>query len=138
MKKLLIGAAALVTAAAPLAATAAPYGGGHQYQPAATQNHWDGDRGHGGGGDRDHDWGRDHRWGGGYGWNRGYGYGYRGYGYGYGYGYRGAAVAGLFGLALGATLASERPYYYAPCYWVTRPVVGPWGGVHYRQVEVCR
>lgn len=133
MKKLLIGAAALVTAAAPLAASAAPNDFGRG-QPVATQNHWGGDRDHDWrGGDRDHDWGRDHRWGGGYGWNRGY---YRG-GY-YGYGYRGAAVAGLFGLALGATLASEHPYYYAPCHWVTRAYVGPWGGVHYRQVEVCR
>jgi hypothetical protein len=119
MKKLLIAAAAIVTAGAPMAASAAPFGGPH-LQPVAVQNHWNG--GHWNSG-----WG--HGWGGGYRYG---GYGRDGYGYGPGY-YR-AIVPGVFGLAIGAALA--RPYY-APCHYVTRTVVGPWGGVHYQNVEVC-
>ena len=116
MKKLLISAAALVTAGAPMAASAAPFGG-HDFHPVAAQNRWD--HGHYSG------------WGGGY--RQGWGYGRYGYGWGPGY-YRGWAP-GVFGIALGAALA--RPYY-APCHYVTRTVVGPYGGVRYQTVEVCR
>ena len=42
------------------------------------------------------------------------GYYHGGYGRGYGYGYGGVALAGLAGLAIGATLASPGPYYAAP------------------------
>ncbi len=100
MKNLVLGAAALVMTAAPLAASAQPYG---------------------------HDW--------------------------HGGGNGGAAVAaGLFGLAVGAAIADSsyhRDYAYQPtyaydggyvqhCFWQTRLVRGPWGRVHYQQVEVCR
>lgn len=78
----------------------------------------------------------------------------------------GAAVAaGLFGLVLGAAIASsnhhgdynyDRDYGYrdygyggyrgysdyAPypvrCHWETRAYPGPWGSVSYQQVQVCR
>jgi hypothetical protein len=50
-----------------------------------------------------------------------YGYGYGGYPYDYGY--------------------YDDPYYGAAyggdCYWVTRRVVGPYGGVVIRRVQVC-
>jgi hypothetical protein len=68
----------------------------------------------------------------------------------------GAAVAaGVFGLVLGAALASNhhgygyggygygyRPYGYGPayaarCHWETRAYPGPWGGVSYQNVRVC-
>ena len=71
----------------------------------------------------------------------------------------GAAVAaGLFGLVLGAALASNhddgprydyppaygydrayQPAYYGPhCFWRTVARPDGWGGVEYRQVQVCR
>jgi len=71
----------------------------------------------------------------------------------------GAAVAaGLFGLVLGAALASShddgprydyppaygydpayQPAYYGPhCYWRTVARPDGWGRVEYRQVQVCR
>jgi len=117
MKKFLIGAAALATAAAPLAASAQPSWQGHGGPAAERYDH------RGGGGDRagavlaaglfgfilgaaitssahDND----------------YNYGYRDadYGYGNGYGY------------------TER------CRWETQAVRGPWGRTHYEQVQVCR
>ena len=67
----------------------------------------------------------------------------------------GAAVAaGIFGLAIGAALASNHHDYddrygygygygdygyYAPvrCHWETRAYPGPWGGVSYQNVRVC-
>ena len=88
LKKILIGAAAVmsvagVTLSTSTVADAAPYGG------------------HGGGGY--------HGGGGGY---HGGGYGYRGGGYGYRGGYGYGIGAGLLGVAIGASLAS--PYYGAP------------------------
>ena len=64
----------------------------------------------------------------------------------------GAAVAaGLFGLVLGAAIASsnhptydyDRDYGYAQpypvrCDWETRAYPGPYGSVSYQQVQVCR
>ena len=62
----------------------------------------------------------------------------------------GAAVAaGLFGLVLGAAIASnshpdyDRDYGYdqpypTRCDWETRAYPGPWGSVSYQQVQVCR
>ena len=107
VKKLMLGAAALAVTAAPIAASAAPFG--HDY---------------GGRGD--------------------YHVAYRGYDRGDWRGYRdhdddrGAALAaGLFGLVLGSAIASNHGYYQ-DCYWQTRPVVGPYGYVHYEQVQVCR
>ncbi len=111
MKKFLIGAVALITAAAPIAASAAPFHGG---RPAAVAYH--------------------NGWRGGYtGWgdNRGNG---------------GAAIAaGLFGLALGAAIASSNQPAYAPnygygygdCGWQTQAVRGPYGQIRYEQVQVC-
>ena len=109
MKKLLIGAVALITAAAPIAASAAPFHGGRA-GAVAYHNGWRG-------GDRD--------------WRGGNG---------------GAAVAaGLFGLAIGAAIASSsQPEYapnygygYADCGWQTEAVRGPYGQVRYEQVQVC-
>jgi hypothetical protein len=52
---------------------------------------------------------------------------------------RGAAVAaGLFGLVLGAAIASDHPYYAQPCGWETQAYPGPYGTVQYEQVQVCR
>ncbi|HVN02703.1 MAG TPA: hypothetical protein VMT68_21065 [Caulobacteraceae bacterium] len=115
MKKFLIGAACLAVAGAPIAASAAPFGGrGHDY----VQTRGDGFRG-GRGFDRDH-FDRD---------------GGRG----------GAALAaGLFGLVLGAAIASNHDYdygyqpYETRCWWQSEPVRGPYGYVHYEQVQVCR
>ncbi|HUZ11857.1 MAG TPA: hypothetical protein VMU93_03270 [Caulobacteraceae bacterium] len=51
----------------------------------------------------------------------------------------GALAAGIFGLVLGAAIASDHPYAYEPaCYWQTRPIVGRYGYVRYERVEVCR
>jgi hypothetical protein len=132
MKKLVMGIAGLAMLAAPLAASAQSYGHGRD-----------------GGG-----WGRggDH---GGYG--RG-GYGRGDYGRG-GYerdeGNGGAIVAGIAGLALGAALSDRGDYGYAPsygyapaydygyayaprCFWQNQPYRTYYGGVAYRQVQVCR
>ena len=113
MKKLLIGAVALITAAAPIAASAAPFG--HEGRPAAVADHG--------------------------GWRGGFRGGYGGnggaavaaglfglalgaaiansqpeyapnYGYGYGYG-------------------------YGDCGWQTQGVRGPYGQIRYEQVQVC-
>ena len=97
MKKLLVGATALLTTltgavAGVSPAEAAPFTGGHA--AAAT---------HAGGGYR----------GGG-------GYGYRGGGYGYRGGYGGPVVAGLAGLAVGAAIAGSYPYY-GPGYYYGAP-----------------
>ena len=113
MKKFLIGAVALITAAAPIAASAAPFG--HGGRPAAVANH--------------------SAWNGGY---RGDFRGARGNG--------GAAIAaGLFGLAIGAAIASSSQPAYAPnygygygdCGWQTEAVRGPYGQIRYEQVQVC-
>jgi len=50
----------------------------------------------------------------------------------------GAVAAGLFGLFLGAALASDHPYYQRECGWETQAYPGPYGGVRYEQVQVCR
>jgi hypothetical protein len=114
MKKLLIAAAALLTVAAPVAASAAPFGFDAGRGAEVVRIHDDGSRG---GGFR-----------GGYGpnWDGRYSDG------------RGAAVAaGLFGFVLGAAL--DHPYYAQPqCGWVTQAYPGPYGGVRYEQVQVCR
>jgi len=61
-----------------------------------------------------------------------------------------ALAAGLFGLAIGAAIASNHDhdygygygYGYRPyetrCWWETQAVRGPYGYVHYEQVQVCR
>ena len=110
MKKLLIAAAALAVTAAPIAASAAPFGFGGRGEVV-----------------RVHDNGfRGNRWNGGYHdgrFNDG----------------RGAAVAaGLFGLFLGAAIASDHPHYVQQCGWETQAYPGPDGGVRYEQVQVCR
>jgi hypothetical protein len=118
MKTLLIAAASLATIAAPIAASAQPYGYGHDGR-GAYQNSYRG-------GDYRGGWGR-----GSYG---GY-YGDRGYDRG---GNAGAAVAaGLFGFVLGSALSNDRPYAER-CDWETQAVRGPYGYVHYEQVQVCR
>jgi hypothetical protein len=110
MKKLLIGAAALITAAAPIAASAAPFGHDGRRAAVAYHNGW-----RGGYADR-----RD--------------------------GNGGAAIAaGLFGLVLGAAIASSSQPEYAPnygygysdCGWQTEAVRGPYGQIRYEQVQVC-
>jgi hypothetical protein len=103
MKKFLIAAATLTMAAAPIAASAQPFGGhGFGGRPAYAHGYYRGGNG-------------------------------------------GAAVAaGLFGLVLGAAIADSQPAYgYPPpyavqCDWETRAYPGPWGTVHYEQVQVCR
>jgi hypothetical protein len=118
MNKLVIGVAGLAMLAAPLAASAEPYGHGGR---------------EGGGWDHRGDYGRgDDRDGGG-----------------------AALAAGIAGLAIGAALAdrgdygSAPSYGYAPnydygyaygphCFWQNRPYRTYYGGVAYRQVEVCR
>ena len=110
MKKLFIAASALLLAAAPIVASADP-SGGHGF-------------GRGGEVVRVHDNGSR----GGYGpnWDGRYGDG------------RGSAVAaGLFGLFLGAAIASDHPYVQQ-CGWETQAYPGPYGGVRYEQVQVCR
>ena len=111
LKKLLLGTAALTMVAAPMAASAEPWG--HE-----RFEHRHGDAG-------------------------------------------AAVAAGVFGLAIGAALASNHhdygyrydyddydggyygdyygSYGYAPvrCHWETRAYPGPWGGVHYQNVRVC-
>ncbi len=124
MKKLLIGAASLATLAAPMAASADPYWGGH------------GDYGRGDYG-RGNDYRGDYR--GGYDRDRGDDAG-------------AAIAAGLFGFVLGAALNHSHSAYdynygygygygspYAVrCHWATRAYEGPWGQVSYQQVRVCR
>ena len=120
MKKFLIGAVALITAAAPIAASAAPFG--HGSRPVAVANHS--------------------------GWNGGYRGDYRGDYRDYRGGNGGAAIAaGLFGLAIGAAIASSSQPAYAPnygygygygdCGWQTQAVRGPYGQIRYEQVQVC-
>ena len=114
MKKLMIAAAALAVAAAPIAASAAPYGFGGRGE--AVRVHDNGYRGQ--------SYGR--------GWNGHYNDGRYNDG-------RGAAVAaGLFGLVLGAAIASNHPYYAERCGWETQAYPGPYGEVQYEQVQVCR
>src|SRR5579863_8596415 len=114
MKKLMLTAAALAITAAPLAASAEPFG--HNRGGDFRGQRFDGDRGYRGGWD-----------------------GYRGYRGGWdGDRGDGAAAAGLFGFVLGAALANDHPGYYQDCYWQSRPVVGPYGYVHYERVEICR
>jgi hypothetical protein len=119
MKKLLIAAAALTVAAAPIAASAAPYGFGGRAE--AVRVHDNGFRGQG--------YSR--------GWNGRYNDGrYNDSRYNDG---RGAAVAaGLFGLVLGAAIANDHPYYAQRCGWETQAYPGPYGQVQYEQVQVCR
>jgi hypothetical protein len=114
MKKLLIAAAALLTVATPIAASADPMGFGHGGRPVEAVRVHDGYRG---------------------GYRGGYGANWDGrYSDG-----RGAAVAaGMFGLILGAALANNQPYYAQQCGWETQAYPGPYGGVRYEQVQVCR
>jgi hypothetical protein len=123
MKKIILGAAALIMAAAPLAASAQSFNhGGH-----------DGNRNGGYSQQRGNDnRGNDNR---GYD-NRGGGRydGYRGDG-------GGAAAAGIFGFVFGSILAhanDEQVSYQQQCWWQNEPVQGPYGRVHYEQVQVCR
>jgi opacity protein-like surface antigen len=110
MKKLLIAAAALAVTAAPIAASAAPFGFGGRGE--VVRVHDNGFRGNGFRGGR---------------WDGGYNDG------------RGAAVAaGLFGLVLGAAIANDHPYYAQRCGWETQAYPGPYGTVQYEQVQVCR
>ena len=117
MKKLLIGAVALITAAAPIAASAAPFGHGGRAGAVAYHN---GGRG-------------------------GFGGNFRGDFRGERGGNGGAAiVAGLFGLAVGAAIANSQTEYapnygygYGDCGWQTQAVRGPYGQIRYEQVQVC-
>ena len=112
MKKLFIAASALLMAAAPLAASADPFDHGFNHGGRATEVV------------RVHDQG--YRGGYGSNWDGRYSDG------------RGSAVAaGLFGLFLGAALASDHPYVQQ-CGWETQAYPGPYGGVRYEQVQVCR
>jgi hypothetical protein len=118
MKKLMLGAAALAVTAAPIAASAEPfghdYGGRGDYHVAYRSYDRDGWRG-------DYrDWRGDYR-------------GYRDHDDDAG----AALAAGLFGFVLGNAIASNHGYYQ-DCYLQTRPVIGPYGYVHYERVEVCR
>jgi hypothetical protein len=130
MKKLLVGAAALLTsltgvmASAPADAAWGGQGPGGGYHSSATYR------------------------GGGY---HAGGYGYRGGGYGYHGGYGGGWGWGLGGLAAGIAVGSAlaAPYYAAPYY--AGPYVGPdyygwyggcrrewvWTGYGYRMVRAC-
>ena len=130
MKKILIGAIALITAAAPIAASAAPFGHDGRQGAVANRSDWRGGfRSDNRGGYRN-DYRGDYR-------------DYRGERGGYG----GAAIAGLFGLAIGAAVASSyQPAYaqdygygygYGDCGWQTQAVRGPYGQVRYEQVQVC-
>jgi hypothetical protein len=115
MNKLVMGFAGLAILAAPLAASAQSYLHGRD----------------------------------GGGWSRGYN---GDYGRGYDRDSGGAAiVAGVAGLALGATLAGhgdygygyaapyDDGYAYAPrCFWQSQPYRTYYGGIAYRQVQVCR
>lgn len=114
MKKFLIAAAALAVTAAPIAASAQPYGyGGHDGRVAVRT--FNGDRGGYNNYRGQRGWDHDRRD------DRG-----------------GAVAAGLFGLFLGAALASNHPHYERECGWETQAYPGPWGGVRYEQVQVCR
>jgi hypothetical protein len=112
MKKIILTTAAgLAVLAAPLAATAAPWGHGRD-----------------GGG-----WNQGGRDGG---WRGGRDDGWRGRDNG-----GGALAAGLFGLFLGSAIASNNHPYYGyeeRCGWTTQRYVDYWGDVQYRQVQVCR
>ncbi len=114
MKKLLIAAAALAVVAAPIAASAAPFGHGGRGEAVGMRN--DGFRGDA---------------------FRGQGYG-RGWGGRYNDGRGAAVVAGLFGFALGAAIANDQPYDAQSCGWETQAYPGPYGAVQYEQVQVCR
>jgi hypothetical protein len=108
MKKLLIAAAALAVTAAPIAASAAPFGFGGRGE--VVRVHDNGFRG-----------GYGRGWNGRYNDNRG-----------------AAVAAGLFGLVLGAAIANDHPYYAQRCGWETQAYPGPYGTVQYEQVQVCR
>jgi hypothetical protein len=110
MKKLFIAASALLLAAAPIVASADPFGHGRF--------------GRGGEVVRVHD----------NGFRRGYGPNWDGR---YSDGRGSAVAAGLFGLFLGAAIASDHPYVQQ-CGWETQAYPGPYGGVRYEQVQVCR
>jgi hypothetical protein len=118
MKKLLIAASTLAMVAAPIAASAAPYGHGDYNggrAPRSDNRGWNG-----GGYDRGDN--RDY--------NRHNG--------------DGAIAAGLFGLFLTAAIVSSHNNYDQPapyaerCDWETRAVRDYYGDVHYQQVQVCR
>lgn len=116
MKKIILTAAAgLAVLAAPLAASAEPFGHGRDgggWNQGGRDGGW-----RGGDGWRDHDGWRDRDGGG------------------------GALAAGLFGLFVGSAIANANHPYYGyeqRCGWTTQRYVDYWGDVHYRQVEVCR
>jgi hypothetical protein len=114
MKELVMGLAGLAVLAAPLTASAEPYGHGR-------------------------DGGREVR---------------GDYGRGY-YGGGAALAAGVAGLAIGAAIADQGGYGYAPaygyappyeygygyaprCFWQSQPYRTYYGDIAYRQVQVCR
>ena len=111
MKKLIVGAAALLSALTGVLATATP----------AAADGWRGGYGHG------------------YASGRGYGggYGYRGYDH-RGYGAGPAIVAGLAGLAIGASLSHPHPYYAGPRYYAGPPPAYYVGRTYYGYYEGCR
>lgn len=136
MKKILIGAIALITAAAPIAAAAAPFGHDGRQDQVTNRSDWRGGYRGDYRGDNRGDFRGDNR--------DGYRSDFRGY-RGERDGNGGAAIAGLFGLALGAAVASSyQPAYaqdygygYGECGWQTEAVRGPYGQVRYQQVQVC-
>jgi hypothetical protein len=124
-KLLLTAAASLAMIAAPIAASAQPYGGyGHNNNRGYQSNGYHGQSN-----------------------------GYRGQGYGYNRGDRGdnggaLLAAGVFGLVLGA-IASNAAYshsdgyydqsnYYPTCSWENQAYRNAWGQLEYQQVQVCR
>jgi hypothetical protein len=109
IKTLVIAASSLAMIAAPIAASAQPYGHGDnswRSQRVDTRNNGRDFGGRDGRGDA-------------------------------------AIAAGLFGLFLTAAIVSNHPYaepaaYTQRCDWETQAFQGPYGQVHYQQVQVCR
>jgi hypothetical protein len=113
MKKLLIGAVALITAAAPIAASAAPFG--HDSRPVAVANHS--------------------------GWNGGYRGDFRGDrgngGAAIAAGLFGLALGAAIANSSQPEYAPNYSYGYGDCGWQTQAVRGPYGQIRYEQVQVC-
>lgn len=110
MKKLLIGAVALITAAAPIAASAAPFG--HEGRPAAVAYHS--------------------------GWRGGFRGGYGGNGgAAIAAGLFGLALGAAIANSSQPEYAPTYGYGYGDCGWQTQAVRGPYGQIRYEQVQVC-